>query len=250
MACVGLITFAEMGSSHSRHYVLYSEDDSFLCACVCVCMRVIFHPIINQFSQLFLCIVQVWRWYMPLVHALMCVCVFVWDVSVSWKWVRVCIQHTLCYQQEFTYPRVCFCVWEWVTEMCVCVCEREREWLIQSYSLSVSGIDPRAVLIHQQVAHQPSLIICHETDTHLVLMINLSTVSFFKNTDLCRVCDSLTVSYSWLFQALYFCLNGFHTHENSVLQDTVLTKCFKWHMFSFPDKCPLVVVWIITVLSQ
>lgn len=38
MACVGLITFAEMGSSHSLHYVLYSEDDSFLCACVCVCV--------------------------------------------------------------------------------------------------------------------------------------------------------------------------------------------------------------------
>lgn len=43
MACVGLITFAEMGSSHSLHYVLYSEDDSFLCACVCVCMRVMVH---------------------------------------------------------------------------------------------------------------------------------------------------------------------------------------------------------------
>lgn len=37
MACVGLITFSEMGSSHSLHYVLHSEDDSLtLCMRLCV----------------------------------------------------------------------------------------------------------------------------------------------------------------------------------------------------------------------
>lgn len=53
MACVGLITFAEMGSSHSLHYVLYSEDDSSVRARVSACVRACVHARASSASSNF-----------------------------------------------------------------------------------------------------------------------------------------------------------------------------------------------------
>lgn len=77
--------------------------------------------------------------------------------------------------------RVCFSATQFVIGMISCMhlsafvsenelqkraCMRKRERLIQSHSLCASAIDPKAVLVNRQVAHEARLMICHEAATH------------------------------------------------------------------------------------
>lgn len=179
MACVGLITFAEMGSSHSLHYVLYSEDDSFLCACVCVCMRVMVHLLFS-----FLHVVRAWRWSLPPVHASTCPCVF--------------FSNSVCYRHDFMYAPVCFCVWEWVTETCVHAKEGEIDSVTQFVCVSHWS---------QGRSGQSTGSTWSQADDlprgGYTLMINLHPVLSLYCTDLRRICDAL----HWLTlrrRTLYF----------------------------------------------